>query len=114
MPAISPRRALPAKLRQEVLWSGPCAYCGYDLPTQVDHVIPRSRGGSDDRANLVPACRDCNMDKLDFTPEEWREYRLAAGLCWPPKSPRDKIAEIFYQTIERYGRPPSLSKQEQS
>lgn len=42
------RRSIPAKLREEVLWSGDCAYCG-GIPVQVDHVLPLSRGGTDDR-----------------------------------------------------------------
>ncbi len=31
----------------------------------LDHVIPRSRGGSNDPANLKPACRKCNGEKSD-------------------------------------------------
>jgi 5-methylcytosine-specific restriction endonuclease McrA len=101
--AQTSRKPLPARLREEVLWSGPCAYCGYDAPTQVDHVMPLSRGGTDDRANLVPACRPCNMNKLDFTPEEWRAYRLAEGLPWPPPTPRDVIADIYRKLKSQYG-----------
>lgn len=37
----------------------------------VDHVVPRSRGGSDDAANLVTACARCNLSKYDRTPNEW-------------------------------------------
>jgi 5-methylcytosine-specific restriction endonuclease McrA len=48
-----------------------CVYCGNDA-SQVDHVIPRSRGGSGEVANLVPACARCNNAKGDKTPEEWR------------------------------------------
>lgn len=47
-----------------------CTYCGDDAG-QVDHVIPRSRGGSDDLENLVPCCGACNLAKGDRTPEEW-------------------------------------------
>jgi hypothetical protein len=56
------------------------------MPTQVDHVIPLSRGGTDDWDNLAPACRWCNMEKGDFTPEEYRAYREEQGLGWPPQS----------------------------
>lgn len=30
---------------------------------EIDHVIPRSAGGSNDPSNLVAACRDCNASK---------------------------------------------------
>lgn len=95
---------ITAKVRQEVLLSGDCAYCG-GIPTQVDHVLPRSRGGTDDRANLVPACKGCNMEKLDFTPEEYREYRESQGLGWPPKSAGTRLLEIIREEAERQGEP---------
>jgi 5-methylcytosine-specific restriction endonuclease McrA len=40
-----------------------CAYCGETKPLTRDHVIPLSRGGSDDISNIVPACRSCNSRK---------------------------------------------------
>jgi hypothetical protein len=47
-----------------------CAYCGaVDVPLNLDHVIPRSRGGSNRPSNLVPACIPCNEEK-DSTPIE--------------------------------------------
>jgi 5-methylcytosine-specific restriction endonuclease McrA len=51
---------------------GRCAYCGQPmsqaaecLPTSetADHVVPASLGGRTTRANIVAACRDCNMRK---------------------------------------------------
>lgn len=36
----------------------------------VDHVIPRSRGGSDKTSNLVTCCHPCNMRKGNRTPEQ--------------------------------------------
>lgn len=43
-----------------------CAYCDdeLDLTTaEVDHVIPISKGGSNDRYNLEIVCRECNRVK---------------------------------------------------
>lgn len=48
-----------------------CKYCGCTSNLTLDHVTPRSRGGSDDPSNLVPACRPCNSSKGARTPEEW-------------------------------------------
>ena len=47
-----------------------CRFCGKRAPEtelEVDHVMPRSKGGSDDTSNLVTACRDCNRGKGDRT-----------------------------------------------
>lgn len=43
-----------------------CVYCGRRPPEvalEVDHVLARSRGGTDDATNLVTACRECNNGK---------------------------------------------------
>lgn len=51
--------------------SKPCAYCGA-VATEVDHVLPVSRGGTNVEENLAPACAPCNQSKGSRTPEEWR------------------------------------------
>lgn len=43
-----------------------CHYCGRgsrEVVLEVDHVKPRSDGGTDHRSNLVAACFDCNRGK---------------------------------------------------
>ena|SRR5436190_11034799 len=43
-----------------------CRYCGRKAPDvvlEIDHVVPKSRGGPDRLANLVTACFDCNRGK---------------------------------------------------
>jgi 5-methylcytosine-specific restriction endonuclease McrA len=57
-----------------------CQYCGL-RPTQrvdlnIDHVLPRSRGGQDTWENLVTSCRSCNLRKGRRTPDE-ANMRLA-------------------------------------
>ncbi|MBM9467159.1 HNH endonuclease [Nakamurella sp. YIM 132084] len=49
-----------------------CAYCGASGET-VDHVVPRSRGGSHSWENCVACCLRCNRRKAD---------RLLAELGW--------------------------------
>lgn len=56
------------RLRFEILRrdNHACRYCGGSAPDvvlQVDHVTPVALGGSDDPANLVAACKDCNTGK---------------------------------------------------
>ncbi|WP_121181756.1 RNA-guided endonuclease IscB [Nocardiopsis sp. Huas11] len=49
-----------------------CAYCGTTgVPLNIDHVRPRSRGGSDRVSNLVPACIGCNQTKGNRPMEEF-------------------------------------------
>jgi hypothetical protein len=45
-------------------WDRTCAYCGKkDVPLEIDHIHPRSKGGSDRISNLTLACRPCNEKK---------------------------------------------------
>lgn len=58
-----------------------CHYCGADTPLTVDHIVPRSRGGSEADSNLVTACRSCNSSKRNKSYDEfieWREAELVA------------------------------------
>lgn len=53
-------------------WGRACVYCGVtSVPLERDHIIPRSRGGSDRASNLTVACRRCNQDKGDRTASEY-------------------------------------------
>ena len=47
-----------------------CQYCGAAERLTLDHVLPRSRGGTDAWDNLVAACTRCNSRKGNRTPEE--------------------------------------------
>ena len=65
---------------------GRCAYCG-DKGDTVDHVVPRSRGGSHVWENVVTVCLPCNGRKADRTLEElgWQLHRTPfapAGWSW--------------------------------
>lgn len=42
-----------------------CGACGPDVELEIDHVIPVSRGGTDDINNLKTACFKCNRGKGD-------------------------------------------------
>ena len=49
-----------------------CVYCGSSRNLTLDHVIPKSRGGTNNWTNLVTSCQKCNLKKADRTPEEAR------------------------------------------
>ena len=48
-----------------------CQYCGTTRgPMTVDHIVPKTMGGSDSWDNLVCACVKCNNRKGDSNPEQ--------------------------------------------
>ena len=83
----SPRVVVRLTRRNLMLRDGfTCQYCARrpsprDL--NVDHVVPRSRGGVDSWENLVISCRSCNLKKGRRTPDE-----AGMGLLSPPQKPR--------------------------
>lgn len=53
-----------------VKWKHACAYCGNTgVPLNIDHVLPRAKGGTDRISNLVLACVPCNQAKKDLLVE---------------------------------------------
>jgi HNH endonuclease len=61
-------------LRRSVVLGQACVYCG--APAQeADHVMPTSRGGSEERHNLVPACLHCNRSKGARARPKRRRFR---------------------------------------
>lgn len=74
--------AINKKTREQVYlkYGGHCAYCGREIAMkdmQVDHFIPKrgwNESGSDDLANLMPACRMCNHYKRAHSLETFRTY----------------------------------------
>jgi 5-methylcytosine-specific restriction endonuclease McrA len=61
-------------------WGG-CAYCGAaGTPLQKDCVLPISRGGRYELANVVPSCRSCNTSKCNSEVTSWmRRKKLDEG-----------------------------------
>lgn len=54
------------ELREYLLekWNRQCAYCQVkDVPLQIEHIVPRSKGGSNRVSNLCLACTQCNQKK---------------------------------------------------
>jgi 5-methylcytosine-specific restriction endonuclease McrA len=62
-----------------------CQYCGAQAEN-IDHVVPRSRGGTHSWDNVVACCRRCNSRKEDRLPDE-AGFRLARV----PRAPRSHL-----------------------
>ncbi len=61
-------------LREYVLakWQRRCAYCqATAIPLQLEHILPKARGGSDRISNLTLACEPCNRKKGTQTAAEF-------------------------------------------
>ena len=58
-------RQIPDSVRAEVIVrdGGRCRNCYSAVNLQIDHIIPRSKGGSSDQSNLQTLCRRCNRRK---------------------------------------------------
>ncbi|WIG58551.1 MAG: HNH endonuclease [Ktedonobacterales bacterium] len=53
-------------------WERRCAYCGITgVPLQIEHIMPKARGGSDQVSNLTLACAACNTAKGTQTAAEF-------------------------------------------
>jgi 5-methylcytosine-specific restriction endonuclease McrA len=66
-----------------------CQYCGSGSDLTVDHVIPRSKGGSSEWENVVACCASCNRRKADRLPHQARMF--------PKCTPRAPHPSIFIQ-----------------
>jgi len=79
---IKREKAKARKLKKTRWWRrqlerGICYYCGKKVKPEeltMDHKIPLSRGGTSDRINIVPACKECNNRKKYLLPWEWEEF----------------------------------------
>lgn len=70
-----------------------CLYCGKQPPEvvlHIDHVLPVSKGGTNDETNLVTACADCNLGKSDKLLD--RPQKPDMDLAW--LETQQEIAEL--------------------
>jgi 5-methylcytosine-specific restriction endonuclease McrA len=75
-----------------------CAYCECKENLQWEHIIPKSRGGSDNIDNMVQSCQKCNLSKGDKDPYEWygkeRKYEI-------PRLPLGKYLKLVFEAHEK-------------
>lgn len=69
-----------------------CAYCNNPYGLTVDHVIPLSKGGTNAKCNIVPACQSCNSSKNSKDMIEW--YKQQSFFS---KANLTKILEVTYE-----------------
>lgn len=98
-------------------WGRVCAYCdAKDMPLEIDHIHPRSKGGSDRVSNLTLVCQPCNQAKGNgdvrvFVKDESRLARILKQA----KAPLIDAAAVnstrwaLYRRLEATGLPLEVS-----
>lgn len=81
-----------------------CEYCHapevvFNMPFEVEHIVPQSRGGETSAENLALSCRSCNLYKADavsaFDETEQREV--------PFFNPRRDIWDEHFEIVIETG-----------
>jgi hypothetical protein len=104
------RRTARKRFRKDILeaWDNKCAYCGSDRAHTLDHIVPRAKGGSTKRGNLLACCPTCNLDKSDIdmllwyrSQTFWTTERETAIFDWLSYNHEQSIAAREYERICR-------------
>ncbi|WP_295403667.1 RNA-guided endonuclease IscB [uncultured Thiocystis sp.] len=95
-------------------WGRTCAYCGVEhIPLEVEHLHPKSKGGSDRVSNLTLACVKCNRKKGNRPVEDFlaKKPDLLKRLQAKAKAPLKDAAAVnatrweLYRSLEATGLP---------
>ena len=71
-----------------------CQYCGcYPKRPEIEHIIPKSKGGKSTFENCVTACTPCNREKGSRTPKE-------AGMFLKKQPVRPTINEFMLKKMQ--------------
>ncbi len=85
-----------------------CAYCGKTgIPLEVEHIVPKSRGGSHRVSNLTLSCHACNEAKGNRTAEEFGHAQVHAQAKAPLKDTAavNTTRWALYHRLEATGLP---------
>src|SRR5689334_13268434 len=85
-----------------------CEYCRapeivFNMAFEVDHIVPRSRGGSNALDNLALACSICNLFKSDFESGIDQEALASIELFNPRRDEWTDHFRVEYDTAEIVG-----------
>jgi 5-methylcytosine-specific restriction endonuclease McrA len=87
-------------------WNYKCAYCGVNAKKlEIEHVVPRSRGGSDSIGNLVLACHKCNQNKGNKTAKEfgYPDIQLKAKRSMRSTTATEILCKRLHNKLLEYG-----------
>jgi 5-methylcytosine-specific restriction endonuclease McrA len=95
-------------------WGRTCAYCGArDVPLEIEHILCRTRGGTDRVSNLTLACNPCTVKKGKQLIEGFLHKRpdVLAHLLAQAKAPLTDAAAVnttrwmLYERLKAIGLP---------
>jgi hypothetical protein len=95
-------------------WDRTCAYCGKtDIPLEIEHIVPKSKGGSNRVSNLTLACTACNRKKGNKSLEQFlsRKPRLLKRIQKQSKVPLKDAGAVnatrwdLFRTLKKTGLP---------
>ncbi|HEU5227793.1 MAG TPA: RNA-guided endonuclease IscB [Ktedonobacteraceae bacterium] len=97
------------EIRQYLLqkWNRACVYCqAKHLPLQVEHIVPRAKGGTNSVRNLCLACEACNTAKGTLAVEVFlaKQPEVVKRLLAQAKTPLKDAAAVNttrWQLFER-------------
>ncbi len=98
------------ELREYLLekWERRCAYCRItNVPLQIEHIVPKARGGTDCASNLTLACAPCNRRKNTQTAAEFGHPEVQAQGKQPLKDAAaiNTIRWALYERLQAMGLP---------
>lgn len=105
------RDYVKAELRQELLraYGGCCAACGRnDIALELDHIVPRAKGGLDIADNISLLCYKCNMRKWYFSVDDMEE-RITEQLVALTQSDLYKDLLVFQYMLTHTPQPLELT-----
>ena len=95
-------------------WERKCAYCGkQNIPLEIEHIVPGSKGGSDRVSNLTLACNACNIRKGNRPVREFlrRKPDVLKKILVQARAPLKDAAAVnatrwdLYHTLKKTGLP---------
>lgn len=96
-------------------WGRKCTYCGKtDVPLQVEHIEPKSKGGSNRVSNLCLSCEKCNQKKCckdikqflknkpDVLKKIKQQQKVSLKDAAAVNSTRNKLIEVLSNKLPAY------------
>ncbi len=95
-------------------WGRKCTYCGKEqVPLQIEHLVPRAKGGSSRISNLCLACQKCNLRKGTSDIKDFlkKKPELAKSILAQAKAPLRDAAAVnatrweLFRRLQDFGLP---------